>query len=519
MTKYVCAVDVGTRSARAALFDAQGVMQPREVEPFAIHVSGDDIGEYRSADIWAAVCRVVRRARDVAGVRAEDVAGLAFDATCSLVLLDGQGAGVAIGDGGRDTIAWFDRRAQVEARQASHVGGLVIDRLGGAMSPEMQVPKLMWVRDHRPAAWAKLGSSLDLTDWLTSRSIGRVVQSHACLATKWPYHRDAGGWQRAFLDGVGMGDLIERVSLPDRGAAVGEGLGPLTAEAAAALGLTTGTLVGAGLIDGYAGALGCEALAGRDGCGRATAMVIGTSAGLIDTREAQPEPRGLWGPFREVIRDETWCVEGGLTHAGALLDRVLSHWPTIGVGGIGHDTVLGEVEARVSQRGYAFADDLHVLPDPSGMRGTPISSDPGGSIHGLRPDGSLAALAALYWRTAVALALSVEQVLDRFSESGLGSDTLVMSGGLSASPVLTQLFADATGRDILLPVRSDCILLGTAIAASVASGLHGDLTEAGRRMAPAARRVAPNPDARCALARDRAVFRQLQENRELLARL
>ena len=88
----VIAVDVGTGSARAGVFGPDGSLLGRAEQPVALHRPMPDHAEQNSEDIWSAVAGSVREARANAGVAAEEVAGLAFDATCSLVAMDARTA-------------------------------------------------------------------------------------------------------------------------------------------------------------------------------------------------------------------------------------------------------------------------------------------------------------------------------------------------------------------------------------------------------------------------------------------
>ena len=86
--KMVMAVDVGTGSARAGLFDLAGRMRARAARPIAMHQPQPDHAEQDSEDIWQAVCAAAQEARAEAGLPPDAVAGISFDATCSLVVLD-----------------------------------------------------------------------------------------------------------------------------------------------------------------------------------------------------------------------------------------------------------------------------------------------------------------------------------------------------------------------------------------------------------------------------------------------
>lgn len=112
--------------------------------------------------------------------------------------------------------------------------------VGGVMSPEMQAPKAMWLKRHRPETWPRIGHLFDIADFLTWRATGDAARSQCTLASKWPYlPRDGAGWQRDFLAGAGLADLLARGRLPARATPVGSDLGPLTAKAGGELGLTT----------------------------------------------------------------------------------------------------------------------------------------------------------------------------------------------------------------------------------------------------------------------------------------
>lgn len=67
-----------------------------------------------------------------------------------------------------------------------------------------------------------------------------------------------------------------------------------------------------------------------------------------------------------------------------------------------------------------------------------------------------------------------------------------MCGGVTRSGIWTQIHADALGTPITIPAEQEAPLLGSAMAASVAAGVHPDLRSAAARMARADRVVEPN---------------------------
>src|SRR5690606_36136988 len=108
-------------------------------------------------------------------------------------------------------------RAIAEAAECTRTGHQVLYYIGGAMSPEMEVPKLMWLKRNLPQSWARAGVILDLADYLSWKATGSLARSQCTLATKWTYvAHDETGWKQDFLDQVGLEDMVEKAALPDR---------------------------------------------------------------------------------------------------------------------------------------------------------------------------------------------------------------------------------------------------------------------------------------------------------------
>ena len=169
MRDLLVAVDVGTGSARAGVVSATGELLGRAERPIDMRRSDANHAEHDSEQIWQAICHAVTTAMAAAQAKPNDVVGISFDATCSLVVRDRNGAPLPVSDGEArwDTIVWLDHRALAEAAECTATGHQVLDSIGGVMSPEMEVPKLMWLKRHVPDTWAKAGHFIDLADILT----------------------------------------------------------------------------------------------------------------------------------------------------------------------------------------------------------------------------------------------------------------------------------------------------------------------------------------------------------------
>ena len=157
MRDHVVAVDIGTGSARAGVFTANGSLLGKSEFPILMNRPRENHAEHDSEDIWAAVCAAVRSAVKVSGVDASAIGAIGFDATCSLVVRDRQGRQLTVSTGGEarfDTLVWLDHRALAEADYCTATRHEVLDYSGEFMSPEMEMPKLMWLKENLPESWA-----------------------------------------------------------------------------------------------------------------------------------------------------------------------------------------------------------------------------------------------------------------------------------------------------------------------------------------------------------------------------
>ncbi len=519
MAAYLCAVDVGTGSARAGILDASGKLLGRAEHPIAMNRSASGHCEHDSEQIWSAVCAAVRDARAGANIAPAEIVGISFDATCSTVFRGRSGEQVSVsveGDARWDTIVWLDHRALAEADECTATGHEVLKFVGGVMSPEMTTPKLMWVKRHLPQSWARTGQLFDLADFLTHKASGSLARSQCTLTAKWTYlahEREA--WRPDFFAAVGLADMFEHAALPERASPAGADLGPLTGQAAEQLGLTPACRVGAGVIDAFAGALGV--VGGLPDIDRHMALIAGTSSCVMAMSREPRAASGIWGPYYGAPLPGLWLSEGGQSATGALLDHVI-RWH--GQGG----EPTAETHLRITERimqlraieGLGLAGRLHVLPDFHGNRSPLADPHALGVISGLTLDASFDSLCRLYWRTAVAIALGIRHVLDALNANGYGIDTLHVTGGHTRNPLLMELYADATGCTVVEPLGGDPVLLGTAMAAASAAGLYPSLVEACAAMRQEGRARRPNPAARQRFDRDYRVFVEMHRQRKAL---
>lgn len=515
----VLAVDVGSTSARAGVFDLSGRMVSTANFPFDIHRPRSDHAEHDSEEIWSSVCVAVREAVAGSGQLAAAIRGVAFDATCSLVMLDDAGAPVTVSTTGEDrwnVVMWADHRATAEAAEITATGHRVLDFVGNAMSPEMELPKLLWLKRQLPAAWARYGMAMDLADFLTWRATDVIAASACTVTCKWTYlNHQSPGWQDDLLTQIGLDGLQRHMRIPTVASQLGGRVGSLSQNTARAWGLPPGIAVGVPMIDAHAGALGVLGATPADALNRQLALIAGTSnCHMALSRDARAIP-GVWGPYFGALLPHWWLNEGGQSASGSLLDYVLqSHSQRAMLGDDPHRAIGDYITRRRAEAGPGYAQDLLVVPDFFGNRSPLAKPHVRGVVHGLDLDASMEGLARLYHAVAVGVAYGTRHIIDALNARGYRITRLHLTGGQAKSPLLVRIYTDATGFEVLLPREADGVLLGTALLAATAAGQFADLPRAGQAMVHTSERMSPDPAASNIHARGYAAFRCMLEQRQ-----
>src|SRR5437764_5427698 len=337
MQQAFVVVDVGTSSARAGIFDENGILLATARHPITVWHEAGSVAEQSSAEIWAACASSVRAAMVEAALPASAVKGIGFDATCSLVVIDATGDPLTVsssGDPRRNVIVWMDHRAMAEACRVNQTHDDVLRYVGGSISPEMEIPKLLWLKRHLPSTYQSAGHFFDLADYLSFRATRSTARSMCTLACKWNYLAHEQRWSGNYVERVGLGDLAS-----DSYANIGNEIVPpgtplgggLTESAASDFGLRQGTPVGASLIDAHAGGVGTIGGGGKSGepvdvC-RRLAYIMGTSACIMATTSAPCFVPGVWGPYYSGMVPGFWLNEGGQSAAGAAIDHLIRSHP------------------------------------------------------------------------------------------------------------------------------------------------------------------------------------------------
>jgi sugar (pentulose or hexulose) kinase len=280
--RLVVAIDVGTSQAKAVMFSASGSVLRLAHAATPTIAADDGRSEIDMADLWRLVVRLVREAVAEDG---EQVAAVAVSGTsCGAFLIDA--AGQPIGQG----IQWNDGRAanRIAAWQADGTLDVIFRISGNVLFPGYTAAVLRHLQDEEPERLAHAATVFCCKDWIRFQMTGGGTVGERATdmsdASYMPFDIATGRFSRAIWEACGIGAswhlLPQSLLEPDAIA------GCLCADAARAMGLSSGIPIIAGLTDVAAATLGAGALDHGEAC-----TILGTSC-LNTLVQAAPELDG-----------------------------------------------------------------------------------------------------------------------------------------------------------------------------------------------------------------------------------
>ncbi len=483
MSGYLLGVDAGTESFRAGVFDPAGKCLGFGVSANRTAHRHPGWAEQSPRDWEAALQECIRKALEASRVDPREVRGIGVDGTsCTVVFLDGRGESL------RDAVIWMDIRAAQEAAEVAATGDPALRYVGhGNVSPEWFPCKAAWIKRHEPDLYAAAKTVFEQTDWLAFRLTGERTANINTTTVRWFYDAARGGPPLSLYRKLGLEDLLAKV--PGRVVRIGEVVGGLSREMARRTGLTEGIPVAGGGADAYIGVIGINALAPGT-----IALITGSSHLQIGITDREIHARGLFGSFPDALLPGLQVIEAGQISTGSVL-----RWFTAGFVG-------AEVAQAAARAGRSVYDELNARAAalPPGSEGLVVLehwqgnrtpwTDPWsrGVIRGLTLGHGPA---HVYRAILEGVAYGTQVILRRMEEEGVRIEQVVACGGATQSELWMKIHADVSGKRITIPEEQQAVTLGSAIAASVAAGIHPDLAAAASAMVRVRAVVEPDPAA------------------------
>jgi L-ribulokinase len=493
---YVVGVDYGTLSARAVVVDASdGAELGSAVHEYAHAVmertlasSGAELPPQWAlqdpADYVRALQEAVPAAVRAAGVRPDEIVGIATDFTASTplpVLADGTPLSELLPDRPHAYAKLWKHHAA--GRQAERINALAAERrepwlgrYGGKLSSEWELAKALQVLEEDPEVYERMDRWVEAADWIVWQLCDRETRN-ACTA----------GYKGVFQDGhypsrEYLGALDERFAdfaadkLTPELSPLGGRAGDLSARAAAWTGLPEGIAVAVGNVDAHVTAPAAQAIAPGQ-----MLIVMGTSNCHVMNGEQLNEVPGMCGVVDGGIVPGLWGYEAGQSGVGDIFGWFVENAvpPRYHDAARERDMDLHGYLSELAGEQEPGAHGLIALDWWSGNRSVLVDHELSGLIVGM----TLATRAEDIYRALIeATAFGTRTILDAFAEAGVPVSELCVAGGLIKNPVVMQIYADVT-RMRLHAIGSDQgPAVGSAMHAAVAAGVHPDIEAASAAM-------------------------------------
>jgi FGGY-family pentulose kinase len=215
-------IDVGTGSARACIINKEGDIVGLSSENIGLWQPQQGYYEQSTTNIWKCICICVQRALSQANVDSSTIRGIGFDATCSLAVFTHDTdepvsiTGPDFDKNGNDhnVILWLDHRPVEETEKINATKHNLLRYVGGTMSIEMEIPKVLWLKNNMPKELFDRCKFYDLADALTHLATGNEKRSFCSVVCKQGYvpvgvDGSVKGWQDDFLKEIGLEDLTQ----------------------------------------------------------------------------------------------------------------------------------------------------------------------------------------------------------------------------------------------------------------------------------------------------------------------
>jgi autoinducer-2 kinase len=482
MNELLLAIDAGTGSVRAVLFDADGgqvAIGQREYSHAAEPgVPGSQV--FDTAANWELACACVAEAIERSGAPASAIRAVATTSMREGMVLYDEGGREIWACPNVDSRAGAEAAALVESGEAEEIYAVAGDWV--AITAPARV---RWIAARRPEVFSRIRHVGMLGDWLATRLSGEYATDVSLGSSSGMFDVARRTWSERILEMVGL-DPAQVPPVLEPGTPVGE----VTAHAAAQTGIPTGTPVVAGGADTQLGLLGIGVRADR------STTVVGGSfwqhTMVLDHPLIDPKAR-----LRTLCHavPGTWMIEGIGFYSGLTMRWFRDAFCA--------DDVRAAAERSMDVYDLLAERAAAVPPGSNGVLGIFsnvmhasrwIHASPAFvqfDISAPERSGKNECFRAIQ-EAAAYVSRGHRGILEEIA--GAAPEELVFTGGASHGAMWAQILADVHGVPVHVPVVKESTALGAAVCAGLGAGIYASLDDADR-LVRFERTVEPDPAA------------------------
>ncbi len=479
---YLMAIDAGTGSIRAVIFDTLG-NQISAAQKEWTHLEEEGVANSMSFDFdtnWLLVCECIRESLKSANLSGEDI--LALSATSmreGIVLYDNMGRELW-------AVANVDARAGEEVRfLKENFAGIEEEfyKESGQTFALGAIPRILWLKNNRAEIYERAAKISMIGDWILARLSGVIATDPSNGGTTGIFSLKNRTWASEMAKKVGLKDDIFPKVLE-----VGTLMGCVTQKASKESGLSTSTKVVMGGGDVQLGSAGL----GVVDVGQVTILGGSFWQQVVNIDKNTPPPLDM------NIRVNPHVISGqsqaeGITFFSGLVMRWF------------RDAFCDMEKLEAKEQGmdvYALMEEK-AAKVPVGSYGIlPIFSDSmkygkwyhaAPSFLNLNINPEVCSRASMFRSLQENAAIVSSINLDKIREfTGVEIEEIVFAGGASKGSLWSQIVADVTGCRVKIPKVTEATALGAAMAAGVGVGVYESISEAAKKLVVWERFYEPN---------------------------
>ncbi len=468
--KYLMGIDISTTGAKALLINEKGKVIAAKNNELPLSTPKPLWSEQEPADWWNGIVKSIRELLNETNIESKDIAAIGLTGQMhGLTILDSAGEVI------RPAILWNDQRTGKQCDDIHHIIGKkkFIQISGNAALTGFTAPKILWVKDNEPEAYAKCAHILLPKDYIRFKLTGDYASDRAGGSGTVLFDLKERNWSL---------DLVKALDIPTSWLPkTYEGIevtGKISADAAALTGLSEGTPVVGGGGDQAAGAVGMGAVAPG-----IVSLTLGTSGVIFATTDGPfIEEEGRLHAFCHAMPDR-WHLMGVMLSAAGSLKWYHDNFSPDS----SYDDLLAPADNVP-----AGSEGLYYLPYLTGER-TPYP-DPlarggfiGLSIRHTVPHFTRAVLEGV--------AFGLRDSFELMKKAGLaGIKQVRVSGGGAKSPIWRQILADVLNAELVTVNTTEGGAFGAALCAGVGAGVWGDIDQACAETISLTGKTTPDPE-------------------------
>lgn len=450
MSRYLLAIDQGTTSSRAIVFDAHGEQVALAQQEFRQYFPKDGWVEHDASEIWDTTLSVCREALRRCGAEPADLAGIGITNQRETTVIWDRESGKPI----HKAIVWQDRRTAsvcTKLRQDGHEA-LVVERSGLLIDPYFSATKIAWLLDNVEGARARAEAGElafgTIDSWLlwnlTAGAHHRTDATNASRTALFNIHKQS--WDP---------ELLRLFRVP-------EALLPEVLDCAADYGVTDDRLFGGPVrIAGVAGDQQA-ALIGQacfePGMAKTT---YGTGCFLVlntGTTAVRSENRLLTTVAYRLKGETCYAIEGSIFVAGAAMQ-----WLRDGLRLISDASESQSYASRVGAN-----NSVYMVPAFTGLGAPHWDPNARGAIFGLTRDTGIGEIVTAGLQS---VCYQTKDLVRAIRNDGARLESLRVDGGMAVNDWVMQFLADILNVPVDRPRVTETTALGAAYLAGLQTGV------------------------------------------------